>query len=291
MRAPAVLLLLLLLTACARGPALVPEPRYVVGAGYQLGGHWSYPREDYALVEQGLAVVLPAGPARRTANGEVTDPTGMLAAHRTLQLPAIVLVTNLENGRALRLRVHDRGPVERGRFLGVSRRAGELLDARPGVPFQARLEVLGEESRAAAEGLEGDRVRVGFTAAPVGTVGRESLAPPDGARGVAGAAPVRAAAVLEEARRAPAPERLPEDVAQGAPRPGLLMLDGGTFFTFALARQAAARLGGVAEAVGPRSRQQEFRVRAGPFGSVAQADAALARAVAAGLAGARIVVE
>ena len=286
------LLLLLLLAACARGPVLVPEPRYVVGAGYQLGGHWSYPREDYALVEQGLAVVLPAGTARRTANGEVTDPTAMLAAHRTLQLPAIVLVTNLENGHALRLRVHDRGPVERGRFLGVSRRAGELLGARPGLPFQARLEVLGEESRAAAEGLDGDRVQVGFTAAPVGAVGRESLAPPDGARGVAASAPARVmAAAADEPRRAAAPARLAETVTQAAARPGMLMVDGGSFFTFALARQAANRLGGTAEAVGPRSRQQEFRVRAGPFGSVAEADAALARAVAAGLAGARIVVE
>jgi hypothetical protein len=45
------------------------------------------------------------------------------------------------------------------------------------------------------------------------------------------------------------------------------------------------------EPVGPRSRQQEFRVRAGPFGSVVEADVALARAVAAGLAGARVVVE
>lgn len=286
------LVALLLLAACARGPVLVSEPRHVVGAGYQLGGHWSYPREDYALVEQGLAVVLPAAAPRRTANGEVTDPAGMLAAHRTLQLPAIVLVTNLENGRTLRLRVHDRGPVERGRMLGVSRRAGELLGARPGVPFQARLEVLGEESRAAAEGLEGDRVRVGFTAAPVGAVERESLAAPDGARGVTAVAPARTpAAPADEPRRAAVPARLSESVTQGLPRPGLLMVDGGSFFTFALARQAANRLGGVAEAVGPRSRQQEFRVRAGPFRSPAEADAALARAVAAGLAGARIVVE
>ena len=54
-----------------------------------MGGVWSYPREDFALSESGLAAVLPdARRGRRTANGEVHDPAALTAAHRTLQLPA-----------------------------------------------------------------------------------------------------------------------------------------------------------------------------------------------------------
>lgn len=47
---------------------------------------------------------------RMTADGEVFDPRGLTAAHKYLPLPTYVRVTNLENGRALIVRVNDRGP-------------------------------------------------------------------------------------------------------------------------------------------------------------------------------------
>ncbi len=50
MRARALLLLALL-----AGCAAPPPARYVVGDPYRLGGTWSYPREDFSLVETGLA--------------------------------------------------------------------------------------------------------------------------------------------------------------------------------------------------------------------------------------------
>ncbi len=285
----AAVLLLAALAACAPPPT--PAPRYLVGAPYQLGSSWSYPREDFAAIEAGLAVVASDAPPRATANGEVWDDSGLFAAHRTLQLPAIIRVTNLENGLTLALRLNDRGPVERGRLLGVSPRAGALLGARPGQPFQARLEVLGEESRALAESLGGGGPGLAISAAPVGRVEREALAAPEGARALpARTTPGRAAPEDAEARATP-PLRLPEAVVQSSATPGLLWLDGGSFFTPALARREAARIGGRAEPLGPRSRQQEWRVRAGPFFSVAEADQALARALAAGVAGARLLVE
>lgn len=290
--------LLLALAGCARPPALVPQPRYEVGQPYQLGGFWSYPREAFSLVETGLGQVLAEAGPRRTANGEVFSGDAMLAMHRTLQLPAIVTVTNLENGRAVTLRVVDRGPEQAGRMVAVSRRAGALLGAAPGAAFQARLEVQAEGSRALAEGLpQGGTTQapvLALIAAPVGRVEREDLAPPEGARaGAVRAAPARAAAaeVTEATATSLPPLRLAEEVWQGAPAPGRLFLDGGHYFTQSLAQRQAARIGGRAEAVGPRSRQQEFRVRAGPFGSVAEADAALARARAAGFAELRVVVE
>lgn len=45
-----------------------------------------------------------------TANGEVFNPRAFTAAHKYLPLPTHVLVTNLENGRSLIVRVNDRGP-------------------------------------------------------------------------------------------------------------------------------------------------------------------------------------
>ena len=289
------LLVLLLLAGCARTPPpLVPQPRYEIGQPYQLGGVWSYPREDFGLVEAGLGVVLAAAAPRRTRNGEVFDAGAMVAAHRTLQLPAIITLTNLENGRSLALRVMDRGPEQAGRMIGVSRRAGELLGVVPGGVFQARLEVRGEPSQALARNLPGDRPVIAIAAAPVGRVEREALAAPAGARQAAPRiVPVRQAA-LPEAEATDAtlpPARLPEEFRQGTPAPGRLVLDGGTMFTQALAQRQAARIGGRAEASGPRSRQQEYRLRAGPFSTVAEADAALARARAAGVGDARIVVE
>jgi rare lipoprotein A len=54
------------------------------------------------------------------------DPAALVAAHRTLQLPAVVLVWNLDTGREIRVRVNDRGPSEPGRVIGLSRRAATL---------------------------------------------------------------------------------------------------------------------------------------------------------------------
>ena len=125
---------LLAIAGCAQ-----PEPRYVVGDPYRLGGVWSYPQEDYALSETGLAEVLPAPMfGGQTANGEVLMAQGLTAAHRSLQMPAIIRVTNLENGRSMLLRVNDRGPEKPGRILGVSPRAGALLGMTPDVPRKSR---------------------------------------------------------------------------------------------------------------------------------------------------------
>ncbi|HWT08866.1 MAG TPA: RlpA-like double-psi beta-barrel domain-containing protein, partial [Roseomonas sp.] len=168
------LLPLLLATACS-----TPQPRYLVGEPYAMGGVWSYPREDFALVETGLAT-RQAGPGWNTptANGEAWSSTRALAAHRTLQLPAVVTVTNLDNGRALTLRVNDRGPVNPGRVIGLSDRAADLLGIPAGAATQVRIEVDGERSRALGERTLGRPPEaVAIEAAPRAAVAAESLDP------------------------------------------------------------------------------------------------------------------
>ncbi|HEX5796693.1 MAG TPA: septal ring lytic transglycosylase RlpA family protein, partial [Geminicoccaceae bacterium] len=64
---------------------------------------------------------------RPTANGETYDMHALTAAHPTLQLPSVVRVTNLANGRSLRLRVNDRGPFDHDRLITLSQAAARAL--------------------------------------------------------------------------------------------------------------------------------------------------------------------
>jgi len=64
----------------------------------------------------------------RTASGEVTGPNGLTAAHRTLPFGTKVRVTNHHNGKAVIVRIVDRGPYGRGRIIDLSRAAARELD-------------------------------------------------------------------------------------------------------------------------------------------------------------------
>ena len=64
----------------------------------------------------------PGFHGRRTANGERFDQWAMTAAHKTLPLGSLLLVTNLNNKRTILVRVNDRGPYIPGRML-ICRRA------------------------------------------------------------------------------------------------------------------------------------------------------------------------
>lgn len=65
---------------------------------------------------------------RKTASGERMNPHAMIAAHRTRKFGSWVTVTNLKNGRSVRVRIVDRGPFVRGRCIdlsyGAARRIG-----------------------------------------------------------------------------------------------------------------------------------------------------------------------
>jgi rare lipoprotein A len=87
------------------------------------------------------------------------------------------------------------------------------------------------------------------------------------------------------------PERLPEALAQGYARPGRLFIQASTFTARDAAQRQAARLPGAqVEAFGP-GRRPEYRVRLGPYGSVAQADAGLEMVRRSGVSDARILVD
>jgi rare lipoprotein A len=78
-----------------------------------------------AHAENGVAAFYGGG---RTASGEITGPSGLTAAHRTLPFGTRVLVTNVRNGKTVVVRIVDRGPYGRGRIIDVSRAAARELD-------------------------------------------------------------------------------------------------------------------------------------------------------------------
>ena len=98
------------------------------GRPYEINGRWYTPAEDPDYDEEGIASWYgPTFDGKPTANGETFDQTAITAAHKTLPLPSMVEVTNLDNGRTLTLRVNDRGPFVDGRIIDLSRGAAEEL--------------------------------------------------------------------------------------------------------------------------------------------------------------------
>jgi rare lipoprotein A len=77
-----------------------------------------------------------------TASGEPYDMYDMTAAHLTLPLGSLVRVTNLRNGRAIIVRVNDRGPVVPGRIIDLSYSAAEALQFRSRGLQRVRLDLV-----------------------------------------------------------------------------------------------------------------------------------------------------
>jgi rare lipoprotein A len=154
----AVLLAGALIAACTTGRTPAPEgpgeaaglPEggiYKVGTPYQVEGVWYYPAEDYSYVEEGVASWYgPDFHGKRTANGERYDMNALTAAHPTLPMPSVVNVTNLENGRAIKLRINDRGPFKSRRIIDVSRRASQLLGFQENGTARVRVQIDSQES-------------------------------------------------------------------------------------------------------------------------------------------------
>jgi peptidoglycan lytic transglycosylase len=120
--------LTLLLAGCAtsRAPARPPTPK-ALPATIQTGvASW------YGRYHQG----------RRTASGEVYDMRRLTAAHPTLPLGTLLLVTNLKNDRSVTVRVNDRGPDVAGRSIDLSYAAATELRAIHDGTIPVRIQVL-----------------------------------------------------------------------------------------------------------------------------------------------------
>lgn len=120
---------------------------------YQIRGRWYRPSEQPDYDETGLASWYgDAFNGKPTATGERFDMRGLSAAHKTLPLPGLVEVTNLDNGRTAVLRLNDRGPFVDSRIIDLSRGAAEELGMiRQGVG-RVRVRYLGPAPRGGGVG-------------------------------------------------------------------------------------------------------------------------------------------
>src|SRR5262245_33252354 len=151
-RIAGALLLIACVSACgssSRGGAggVAQRGAYKVGAPYKIDGVWYTPQEEFNHVETRVASWYgPGFHGKSTANGERYDQSERTAAHRTLQMPSIVRVTNLDNGRSTVVRVNDRGPFARSRVIDLSRAAADELDIVRNGTARVRLDQLYAES-------------------------------------------------------------------------------------------------------------------------------------------------
>lgn len=127
---------------------------------YYERGSWHYPQKFYEYSEEGLASWYgPGFHGKKKASGERFDQHVMTAAHKTLPLPTIVRVTNLQNGKSTVVLVDDRGPyVYTGRIIDLSMGAAKAIGCYQNGLARVRVESLVEDSKALADYLHKHRM-------------------------------------------------------------------------------------------------------------------------------------
>ncbi|MBM3546570.1 MAG: septal ring lytic transglycosylase RlpA family protein [Alphaproteobacteria bacterium] len=305
------------------GLTSAPKGYYKIGEPYQINGIWYYPKVDYQYDETGIASWYgEAFHAKLTANGEIYDMNDLTAAHRTLPMPSLVRVTNLENGRSMVVRINDRGPFAAGRIIDLSRRSAQLLGIERAGTAKVRVQILPEESRNIAEALTQGRPEPAMVvaasdaatdtvqvrpdapnASPRASVAVQALPVPGSAAAPApppvAAQPTAPGVVLEVAkataeRQVAALQPVQPVVTTVPVVPTEIYVQAGAFANVNNAVRVSAALQPVGRAiVAPRQIRDQllYRVRFGPFSSVEEADRTLARVIQAGYPDARVIVD
>lgn len=291
---------ILALTACGGGRSAAPSHKpssaqanggyYKVGKPYQIKGNWYYPEENYSYDETGIASWYGADfHDQMTANGEMYNKNELTAAHKTLPMPSLARVTNLENGRSIVVRVNDRGPFSGARIIDVSQRSAQLLGFERSGTAKVRVQVLADESKAIADAMR--------------TYGGPSTQPSPSTE-----APVQVASLepaqADNAAFTPHPEKpLPSiqavrPVAEYVQLPvtgsNLIYVQAGAFTNLSNAERLEKNLRKVGQtkiAQAIVKGVQFYRVRVGPIATVADADKTLKRVLSSGADNARIIVD
>ena len=324
----------LAITACGReksaglGERVIPlgQPvpkgggRYHVGEPYEIAGVRYTPHENPTYDRTGTASWYgELFHGRYTANGEIYDMDRLSAAHPTLPLPVYVHVTNLRNGRAIIVRVNDRGPFKKNRIIDLSRRSAEVLGFRRQgtapvrVRYLRRAPLNGDDSYEheylASRGHQRYASQPGVTgnaSDPIAVLNLPSVPPPlpdrrpvapSSPRFAADTPPRRVAIAFlpegapDETGSIPEPSHLapPQETSPGGPA-----IQAGSFRSKDNAMRAMNTLSGIGPVdVSPVEVGAEtyYRVRVGPFADEIAAAAALPLVTDAGYHGAKILLQ
>lgn len=276
MRSALILGLFSLLAACStfgggRGGGAIPvvnDPAPIVSGTmrpYQVRGRWYTPKEQPNYEEVGMASWYgDAFNGRPTSTGERFNMHELTAAHKTLPLPGLVEVTNLDNGRRVVVRLNDRGPFVDGRIIDLSRGAAQELGMISQGVGRVRVRYLGHAPR-----LGGGVVLQQAEARPARTPPASQPVP----YAIAAAA-------------SPPSVVAPTPVAQA----GGVWVQAGAFADQRAARRIAGRLGDRATVQPMNSGGRElYRVVVGPWDDATAAENARQAVVARGYADALLI--
>ena len=270
---------------------------YKVGKPYKVRGVWYYPAENFNYDRSGVASWYgPNFDGKPTANGETFDQWGVSAAHKTLPLPTVVRVTNLDNGRSLVVRINDRGPFVNDRVIDMSRRAAQLLGFEKQGTARVRVQVMAEESKILAHRAKSGQAPLASADAPIKSasaplqpVARQNL-PVEVAELPRVQPPVAQSPPVQPPRVVVAP-------VEAAPAPvptSQVYIQAGAFSNQANAERVRAHLASIGDITVtqyPVNGRDLFRVRVGPAGDALEAERLLTQVVRAGYANARTVTE
>jgi len=136
---------------------------FKVGNKYQIKGKSYTPKkyDRYSMV--GMASWYGSkrdrSHGKKTANGDIYNKNMLTAAHRTLHLPSLVKIKNLENGKTLIVLVNDRGPFHSNREIDVSEKAAILLGFKKKGVAKVKVQYLASETDKLLKtfGLDGGR--------------------------------------------------------------------------------------------------------------------------------------
>lgn len=160
---------------------MAAAPKYYIGNAYKVDDVQYIPMEDLTYNQTGVAGIVPTElNGQKTSNGEIFDSTQLVATSKTLPLPTIVLVTNLENGQSVVARVNNRGPFVNTRIMDLSPAAAARIGLNGTAKVQVR--VLADESVAVKNATIGETPKSvevapveAQPAAPVATTGDYSV--------------------------------------------------------------------------------------------------------------------
>ena len=123
---------------------------FKVGNKYKIKGKSYKPRKysKYSKVGRASWYGHKDGThGKKTANGDIYNKELLTAAHKTLHMPSLVKVKNLENGKSVIVLVNDRGPYAAGREIDVSEKAAKLLGFRKKGTAKVKIQYLHAETK------------------------------------------------------------------------------------------------------------------------------------------------
>lgn len=124
---------------------LAAAPKYYVGTAYKVDDVQYIPVEDLTYNQTGVAGIIPAElNGTKTSNGEIFDVNQMVATSKTLPLPTIARVTNLENGQSVVVRINNRGPFVNTRLMDLSPAAAQKIGLNG--QSKVQIQVLGDQT-------------------------------------------------------------------------------------------------------------------------------------------------